>query len=311
MYNNIFYKYKHWITWAVKLAIVLTAIYFIYNKLHSNKLLSLSQFKEQLSALFSNNIWLILLLLLFTDANWFLEIFKWKALASTEKKITFFDAYEQSLASLTTAIITPNRIGEYGAKALYFKKEKRKKILALTFVGNISQLLTTTVFGIGGLTFLISNFNTPIFDYKESYVITILLLVFMYFLLKKWIVKLANYCKKIPSKTYLLTLVYSILRYIVFSHQFYFLLLLFNVDIEYTVAMPLIFSMYFIASAIPSLSIFDWAIKGSVALWVFSFANINELTIVTITTIMWLLNFAVPALLGILFVLNFKFSDSE
>jgi len=33
-------------------------------------------------------------------------------LAIVEQKIAFSQAYEQSLASLTAAIITPNRIGE-------------------------------------------------------------------------------------------------------------------------------------------------------------------------------------------------------
>ena len=41
-------------------------------------------------------------------------------------EINFFEAYEQCLASLTVSIITPNRIGEYGAKALFFEKENRK-----------------------------------------------------------------------------------------------------------------------------------------------------------------------------------------
>ena len=91
-----------------------------------------------------------------------------------------------------------------------------------------------------------------------------------------------------------------------FSHQFYFLLLLFGVEVEYLQVMPLIFSMYLLASIIPSLTIFDWAIKGSIAVWLFSFLSVNELTIITITTVMWLLNFGIPALLGGVFVLNLK-----
>ena len=64
--------------------------------------------------------------------------------------------------------------------------------------------------------------------------------------------------------------------------------------------------MYFIASILPSLTIFDWAIKGSVAIFLFGFVEVNALTIVTITTLMYVLNFAVPALFGSIFVLNFK-----
>ena len=150
---NILHKYKPYLLLLIKLIIVFGAFYFIFQKLNNNQLLSLTQLKEQLSILFSNNIWLLLVLLLFTDANWFLEIFKWKTLASIEKNLSFMDAFEQCLASLTTSIITPNRIGEYGAKALFFKKEKRKKIMLLNLVGNLSQLTATVFFGTIGLIF--------------------------------------------------------------------------------------------------------------------------------------------------------------
>ena len=101
---NISNKYKRILFLILKIAIVVGAIYFIYQKLVNNQSLSLSQLKEQFLRVFSNDIWTILVLLLFTDANWLLEIFKWKALASIEKKISFFEAYEQCLASLTTSV---------------------------------------------------------------------------------------------------------------------------------------------------------------------------------------------------------------
>lgn len=105
---NILDKYKQAIIFLLKLAIVTGAFYFIFQQLASNQLLSLTQLKQQIAVLFSKNRWLLLLLLLFTDVNWILEIFKWKTLASHEKKITFFEAFEQCLASLTVSIITPN-----------------------------------------------------------------------------------------------------------------------------------------------------------------------------------------------------------
>ena len=126
---NILHKYKPLLLLLFKLAIVFGAIYFIYQKLINNNLLTFSQFREQFSVLWESNIWKLILLLLFTDANWLLEIFKWKTLVSFEKKINFFEAFEQCLGSLTASLITPNRIGEYGAKALFFEKEKRKKIM--------------------------------------------------------------------------------------------------------------------------------------------------------------------------------------
>lgn len=313
---NILHKYKRFIFLLIKLAIVMGAFYFIFQQLTTNQLLSVSQLKKQFFVLFSKNSWLLLLLLLFTDANWILEIFKWKTLVSNEKKITFFEAYEQCFASLTASLMTPNRIGEYGAKALYFEKKLQKKVMVLNLVGNLSQLAVTMFFGIFGLFFLsfyvevaMFSFNLPRFFLILS-VLLLLYLIGKYFgILKKLtalIRKILNYTKQITLKIQLKTFAYSLFRYLVFSNQFYFLLRLFHIEAPYFMLMSLIFSTYFIASIIPALAIFDWVIKGSVAVFIFGFIDANPLTIVTVTTFMWLLNFTIPALLGSIFVLNFK-----
>jgi len=310
---NISHKYKRILFLLLKIAIVVGAIYFIYQKLVNNQLLSLSQLKEQFSRIFNNDIWTILVLLLFTDANWLLEIFKWNTLASKEKNISFFEAYEQCLASLTASIITPNRIGEYGAKALYFEYGKRKKIMLLNLIGNLSQLGVTIFFGIIGLLFFIRNFDMTLPKFNNGillFFIIIITLVFV-FRTKLKLIKISRFLKEIPVKIYIKTLGFSFLRYLVFSHQFYFLLRMFGIETDYMTLMNLIFCMYFIASIVPGLSIFDWVIKGSVAVWLFGFINLNELTIVSIAAIMWILNFAIPALLGSIFVLNFKMIDKE
>lgn len=313
---NILNKYNQAMIVLLKLAIVIGAFYFIYHQLATNQLLSITLLKQQVSLLFSKNIWLVLLLLFFTDANWILEIFKWKTLASFEKNIAFFEAYEQCFASLTASIITPNRIGEYGAKALYFEKKLRKKVMVLNLIGNLSQLAVTVFFGIFGMFFLISNFKVGLFSFNTSKFLLILnILLILYLIgnhfgitkkLTALTLKILTYLKKLPLEIHLKTWAYSLFRYVIFSHQFYFLLSLFEVEANYFTLINLIFCTYFIASLIPSLAIFDWVIKGSVAVVIFGFIGINPLTIVTITTFMWLLNFAIPALLGSIFVLNFK-----
>lgn len=313
---NILNKYNQAMIVLLKLAIVIGAFYFIYHQLATNQLLSITLLKQQVSLLFSKNIWLVLLLLFFTDANWILEIFKWKTLASFEKNIAFFEAYEQCFASLTASIITPNRIGEYGAKALYFEKKLRKKVMVLNLIGNLSQLAVTVFFGIFGMFFLISNFKVGLFSFNTSKFLLILnILLILYLIgnhfgitkkLTALTLKILTYLKKLPLEIHLKTWAYSLFRYVIFSHQFYFLLSLFEVEANYFTLINLIFCTYFIASLIPSLAIFDWLIKGSVAVVIFGFIGINPLTIVTITTFMWLLNFAIPALLGSIFVLNFK-----
>lgn len=87
--------------------------------------------------------------------------------------------------------------------------------------------------------------------------------------------------------------------------------MVFGGEIDYLSAMPIIFSMYFIASIIPGFVIFDWLIKGSVAVSLFSVLGVNELIIVSTTSLMWLLNFAFPSIIGSYFVLSFSSSFSS
>ncbi len=318
---NISKKHKGFILLLVKLVIVVGALYFIYHKLVYNQRLSFSEFQQQLSLLFSKNIWTLLLVLLFTDINWLLETYKWKTVASVEKKITFFEAFEQSLASLTASLITPNKIGEYGAKALFFKKKSRKKIVVLNFIVNISQLAVTTFFGFIGIIYFIFHFTINISHFSiKKLLLFIAIAVVLFVLLTKlrvfqtlkiYVTKIITFLKYIPTEIYFKSIGLALLRYIVFTHQFYFLLKLFNVENDYITLINLLFCMYFLASVIPSLTIFDWVIKGSVALWVFSFIELNELTIITVTLLMWLLNFAIPALLGVVFVFNFRFVEEK
>ena len=75
--------------------------------------------------------------------------------------------------------------------------------------------------------------------------------------------------------------------------------------------MILISSMYLLASVIPSISVFDVVIKGSIAVYLFGFVNFNAFSVLTIITLMWLLNFVIPSILGSYYVLNFKLPDSE
>ena len=159
---NISYKYKRLLLLLFKLVIVIAALYFIYEKLVYNQALSFSQFQNQFSIIFTKNIWYLIFILLLTDANWLLEIYKWKILVSVEKKITYLEAFEQCLGSLTASIITPNRIGEYGVKALYFEKKIRKKIVLLNLIGNLSQLLATLTFGILGFIIIWNSFEFEI-----------------------------------------------------------------------------------------------------------------------------------------------------
>jgi hypothetical protein len=317
MYNSLQYKTKQFLFFLVKIAIVFGAFYFIYNKTVHNEHISFQQFITQLENSIFKNYTTLIFLLCFTLANWFFEILKWKALVSFLRKISFVAAAKQSLGSLTASLFTPNRIGEYGAKAIYFQKGTRKKAMLLNLLGNMMQMATTVVFGTLGLIYFTTHFEVAIDGYrfkKAAYFLAVLFVFVMTGSIKGYqkirgfyIDKILMFVRSLPLQIHFQNAFYSIVRYLIFSHQFYFLLRLFGVEGDYITLLSLISSMYFIASIVPGLALLDWLIKGSVAIWIFGFIHVNELIIVTITLLMWLLNFGLPALIGSYFVLNFNY----
>lgn len=310
------YKTKQFFLLLIKLSIVVGAFYFIYEKLIKNDELDFHLFLQFLRENDAFTVKIVLFLLFLTIFNWFLEIIKWKTVVATIENISLKNAAEQSLGSLTASLFTPNRIGEYGAKAIYFTSGKRKKIVLLNLLSNMMQMGTTILFGVFGLYILNSkyDFNIDYFRLSRFLVVIVVVLVFTILGLKQnkykikgfSIERLLQFFKSISAKTKILGMVLSIMRYLVFSFQFYYLLSVFGVNVSYYNAMMVITSMYLIASVIPSVFIFDVVIKSSVAVYLFSIVGVNDFTTLSIVTLMWLLNFVLPSLFGSYYVLNFN-----
>jgi hypothetical protein len=86
--------------------------------------------------------------------NRLFEILKWKNLVSYLHPISLGEATKQVLAALTAGLFTPNGVGEYAGKALYFPKKETKRVLFLNLICNGIQMVLTTIFGLIGLLYL-------------------------------------------------------------------------------------------------------------------------------------------------------------
>ncbi|WP_027138386.1 lysylphosphatidylglycerol synthase domain-containing protein [Gaetbulibacter saemankumensis] len=318
MTESLPYKTKQFFLVLIKISLVITAFYYIYEKLNTSYL--------DLSFLFNRienhliSFFLIgLSLLILTSLNWFFDILKWQHLVSSIKHLTLTEVSKQCLASLTVSIFTPNKIGEYGAKALFFSREYRKQILILNLISNLTQMSITLILGVIGLSFFSLKYSIQLnfHNHIVGFILLIMIALLIIITFKRTnyskfkLIKLDNLFKHYNTKQRLLRiLVLSLIRYLIFSFQFYYLLHLFNVDIYYFDAMVIISSMYLLSSIIPSIAIFDVAIKGSIAAFLFSYLSISPTIILSITTIMWIFNFVLPTLIGSHFVLNYKYPNS-
>lgn len=316
MFRGLPYKTKQFFYLLIKLSIVGGALYFIYQKIVNNVNIDFDVFVSFLTENHVFSLKNVSFLLFLTGFNWFFEIAKWKILVSFIKNISFLEALKQSLASLTASLFTPNRIGDYAAKLMFYPKAFRKRILLLNLLSNMVQMGATLTFGIIGIFFFINKYDLDISYYRIARLGGIIIIVVLFSSLgikhdrikiKGFsISRIIEFIKGIPKLVLMKNFLFSIFRYLIFSFQFYFLLCIFEVDVTYLNAMIVITTMYLISSILPSIFLFDVVIKGSIALYLFDIVGVNNLTILTIILLMWILNFVLPSILGSYFVLNYK-----
>lgn len=303
-------KAKHLLIAAVKLLVVGGAFYFIWSRLAHDEKLDWHLFSKALKQ--TNASWLCAGLLMLTFLNRFLEILKWHTLANTLKPLSLKQAAAQVLAAVTAALFTPNGIGEYAAKALYFEKKQAKQVVFLNLVCNGVQLLLAVFGGIAGLVYFNSNYHAV----PQRLLLVILGLAVAIILLMSALRKVAikgyslrrliSKVNALPQPAHQKNLLFALLRYAVLMHQYYLLFLLFNVGTPYPLLLAAIAATYFVGSSLPSFQFLDFAVKGGIGVFFFGLIGVSEWIVVLVSTLIWLLNTVLPVIAGSYFVFRFK-----
>ncbi|WP_203295347.1 lysylphosphatidylglycerol synthase domain-containing protein [Luteirhabdus pelagi] len=301
---------------ALKLFLLGACFWYLFQKLQQYEKAIWQQILIQLN--FKNIGWLVVFTLL-TIGNWCFEIVKWKQLASTVRKLNVTESVQQVFAAFTVSLPTPNRLGEYAGKVFFYTKSERKKILFLNAIHNGWQLFTTLLFGTVGLIFLSSQ-NHFSYNLKEMMVVGAVLIglaLIAFSLWKKEVGKsgyslefLWRKASQLSQSLHLKTFGLSVARYACFATLFYLLLQFFGADISFVETWPYLTAMYLLVSIVPSFVLADVVIRGSVAVWLFSLLSIPATVVIATVLSVWLLNFALPALIGSYFVTTTRLPSS-
>jgi hypothetical protein len=307
---SIPHKTKQFLVLIIKVLIVGGAFYFIYNQLANNDKLDWVQFTAKFKK--NQSAAGISFILLLSVLNRYFEILKWQNLASYLKPISLAEATKQVLAALTAGIFTPNGVGEYAGKALYYEKSETKKVVFLNLICNGIQMVLTVIIGIFGLLYFNAKYNVITTKTVAILFGILVLTAILLFSVKKLTIKgysiekLIHKINEIPKRIHQKNMLLGVCRYIVFSHQYYFLFLAFDVDLPYLTLMAAVTSVYFLASSLPTFQFLDFAVKGSVAIFFFGILGVNEWIVIFVSTLMWFLNVVLPVVIGSYYVLSFK-----
>lgn len=303
-------KAKQFLTAFIKLLIVAGAFYFIWNRIANSEQLDWAKLGNILTQ--PESFWIMAVILLLTFLNRFVEIIKWQNLVSSFKVISISQSAGQVLAAMTAAIFTPNGIGEYAAKALYYSKAQAKNIVFLNLVCNGIQLIIAVLGGLIGLAAFNSIYPVMLGSILLIILSALAVVIILVFTARNLTIKdyslqrIINKVNLLPKSIHRKNMLLAFCRYLCLLHQHYFLFLLFGVNLPYPEMIAAIAAVYFLGSSLPSFQMLDFAVRGSVALLFFGLLDVSEWIVVFVATLQWLLNIVLPVSIGSFYVFRFK-----
>jgi len=264
--------------------------------------------------------------------NWSLEALKWKISVQGVQPVSFFRSLKAVFSGVSFSVTTPNRTGEYLGRVLYMDDGNRLRVISLTILGSISQLLVTVFFGLLGLFILrsgIANVSLSVWMVwiKDIGIIGaslafIVLTVFYFRIgwLVKWIDKipaikkyiwLINELEKTDTTLLLRLLSISLLRYLVFATQYFLLFRFFGVEVNWWQGFWAIAIVFFVMAITPTIELFEVVKKMYITKEIFAIFTVNTLAIGFVTTTIWCINLVIPAAIGSLLILGIKFFKKD
>ncbi len=305
-----------------KIAILVLAFGYIFQILSNNH--SISDFKRLTSSLSRSSVWTVVAsLFMLMLLNWFLEALKWKYLLQRVEKISTWKAIESVFCGLTWAVFTPNRIGEYGGRVFFLSPRKRIIGVVSMSVGAIGQMVVTNVLGALALLWFVTTFMelNLIVNFALTFLVAIFCSFFLLFYFNiQWIDGLLSRIKfikpfrrffsilaKYKNEDLIRVLTYCLSRFMVFTTQYCLIINLLIPEIPFFSMVMILFILFFIQSALPSLDLLDIGVRALTATYFFSFVTDQEVAIMAATAGIWLVNLIIPAILGSVFVLKLNF----
>jgi len=304
--------------------------WFIYNRIFTTKNLDeiVSYFHKHLTS--SDSIWMPVLALVLVFANWAIETAKWRYLILKIEDLSFWLAFKAVISGVTVSVFTPNRIGEYAGRVIYIKTADRIEATLITVISSVGQLIITLLVGALALLFFVQDYYTESVDDwvfyigLQLYVVLFFLLIlafvntpiltiilsrvkFLWSRFRKYIQVFSYYKQR--DLAWVLTL--SFVRFGIFSLQYFLLLNYFGVEVSFFEGIVLIPVYLITLTAIPTITLAELGVREVVSITVFSVVSDNEIGMVATAFAIWLINLAVPAIIGTIFVLQTRIFKSN
>jgi hypothetical protein len=264
-------------------------------------------------------LWLCILLM---PVNQMLEAKKWHLLAGYAQPLSYKQALYSYFAGTALSLVTPNRIGDYPGRLLYLKRKNTLRLIGVSFLGAIAQMLTAFLFGLAGLIYYNQRFPGTVQTVVmiSCGIITVLVAV-VYWKFDVWmpliekIKRLKRYnvyvrlLDNITARKQLTILLITITRYIVYTAQYLLLLYWMKIDIPLMDGFLMSGLFFWLIAVIPSMVLMELGERSQVGLYLFHHFSDNSIGILTATIGIWAINLIIPAVLGSILLFRARYVE--
>ncbi|MEO9485014.1 MAG: lysylphosphatidylglycerol synthase domain-containing protein [Ekhidna sp.] len=292
--NRSKYLQKSWIITLIKALLLAGCLFFIYSKLR-NQTISFIEMRPPEG--FQLVLATVLILMVI---NWYLEALRWKALIGLFEPITIKEAWKTVLGGLALNWMLPFTSGDLIAR-ISQQKDKYQATSAVIFSRGI-MLGVTLIFGLYGMSFLTREYalNWWIFF---GVIAGVLLLVLLF---KNQIERFRSYFELLTKHLFLQVIAISLLRYFVFTFQFYLLLATFLPSLDAQVVIAGI-GWVFLARSVLPLLFGGIGVREASGIFFFEPYHVEVQPIIVPIFFIWIINTVLPSLIGLIFIWRLKF----
>jgi hypothetical protein len=308
---------RKYISLAINLLFTMMVVYYFAVKVQPAQ--------KQFSALYQPRfLFIVLLMALLTIFNWWLEVWKWKALvrlilpATPLKKIT-----QSVLAGVSFAVFTPARIGEVLARIFYLPFPNRLKAAVLHSCSSFAQFVATLVFGAASI-ILAGVSEVPSWLFGFACMAGLVGLSGLFFMTSPSLIlqrthllpkKIRDFIPEqfngLPPLFFTRQLALSFIRFGIYVLQYSIFLHYFNAFPSLWHCINYASAYFLLISFLPGFALTELGIRGGVAVFLSHLFQGNEWIALTGSVLLWIVNVGLTSLIGLRFLYQIKWFSGK
>lgn len=274
--------------------------------------------------IYNNGIGLLAMAVFLMMLQWLTEAYKWKMLMSSSVNLSWRASLQMIFTGLSFSFITPFKSGEFIGRVMYLPTHKRAIGTAYTFYSSIIQFTVYSLLGACSLWLL--DFDQLLLKIPASFISGIMFLksislfipfvcliffitkrLFIHFflsfkVLKKFTPLAQEFLSIRPSRT-AMVFILTFLKCFIFIVQYWLIFKWLGVELAFSQVFIGVSIMVFALAVMPTISFIEIGLRWEFSFVIFSAFTPNLVGVTICTTIIWLLNIVLPAIIGALWLL--------